>query len=65
MANWLKDEMKAMSCHYTRVDPAYMTAWLKEHPERPVPPEKIPDDMLDKRLQRRARAKINSLLGDL
>ena len=62
---WLKDEVKAMSCHYTRVDPTYKAAWLEENPGRDLPPEKIPDDLLDKRFQARARATLLHLLADL
>ena len=62
---WLKDEVKAMSRHYTRVDPTYEAAWLENNPGRTLPPEEIPDDLLDKRLDDRPRAKLYNLLGDL
>lgn len=62
---WLKDEVRAMSCHYTRVDPAYEAAWLQENPGCDLPPEKIPDDLSDKILQRRARDTLYQVLGDL
>jgi metallopeptidase MepB len=62
---WLKDELKAMSCHYTRVDPTYKAAWLEENPGRDLPSEKIPDDLLDRCLKARARMKLLSVKGDL
>ena len=43
----MKDELKRMSCHYTKLDPKYLDGWQGEHPEEALPPEKIPDDMLD------------------
>src|SRR3569833_1443508 len=36
LENWCfrKDEVKAMSCHYTRVYPADESAWLEDYPGR-------------------------------
>ncbi|KAK1759084.1 hypothetical protein QBC47DRAFT_315112, partial [Echria macrotheca] len=44
---WLKDELRDMSCHYTKLDPRYLSSWQQKHPGCPEPAEKIPDDMLD------------------
>jgi metallopeptidase MepB len=38
---WMKDELKAMSCHYTRLDPKYMEAWHKAYPESSLPPKQF------------------------
>jgi metallopeptidase MepB len=62
---WFPDELKAMSRHYTRVDPAYMEAWLKDNPGQEVPPERIPDELLQRRLSRRGPTKVHALLGIL
>lgn len=62
---WLRDRLKAMSRHYTSVDPAYKTAWLQQNPGRDLLPEEIPDDLLDKLLQSRARGKMIHLLNDV
>jgi len=62
---WLPDELKAIGRHYTRVDPTYMEAWLKDNPGRDVPPERIPDGLLRHRLARRGHAKVDVLLSIL
>ena len=62
---WIPDELRALSRHYTRVDPAYMEAWKKDHPGCVIPPEKIPDELLQQRIKRRAHAKVDSLLNIL
>ncbi|RFU30370.1 hypothetical protein B7463_g5987, partial [Scytalidium lignicola] len=62
---WLPDELKAISRHYTKVDPTYMEAWLKDNPGRDVPSERIPDELLRVRLARRGYAKVDELLSIL
>ncbi|KAK1829262.1 hypothetical protein QBC39DRAFT_287785 [Podospora conica] len=62
---WLRDELKAMSRHYTRVDPSYTAAWLGENPGRDLPPETIPDHLLDPLFKWHARGKTHQLLNDL
>lgn len=63
---WLKDEVISLSCHYTQVDQAYAAAWKEEHPDcQDLPPEKIPEEMLEKRLRRRGWAKLLHLMVDL
>jgi metallopeptidase MepB len=45
---WLKDELREMSCHYTRLgNPRYVSAWQARNPGASLPPEKIPEHMLD------------------
>lgn len=62
---WLPDELKAIGRHYTRVDPTYMEAWLKDNPGRDVPSERIPDEPLQRRLARRGHVQVDNLLGML
>jgi hypothetical protein len=44
---WMKDELKQMSYHYTKLDPKFLDKWQDEHPEAPCPPDEIPDNMLN------------------
>ena len=62
---WLLREMKAISLHYTRVDAPYMEAWVKANPGLALPPEKIPDELLEPRLARHGYAKVDMLLNIL
>lgn len=50
---WLKNELKQMSCHYTKLDHKYLEKWQNEHAGEPCPPEKIPDEMLDSLIESR------------
>ncbi|KAI2625005.1 hypothetical protein GGR54DRAFT_629452 [Hypoxylon sp. NC1633] len=44
---WMRDELKRMSLHFTRLNPAYLEKWQVTNPGR-FPPEKIPDEMVEK-----------------
>lgn len=44
---WTKNELRQMSCHYTKVSPEFMAEWHRENPGRDSPPEKLPDELLD------------------
>lgn len=44
---WMKDELKRMSCHFTKLDPELLRNWQKNHPGEEVPPEQIPNELLD------------------
>lgn len=57
---WLKDELREMSCHYTKLDPRYLSTWQQKHSGTPEPPEKMPDDMLDRLIATRS---LNLALG--
>ncbi|KAJ9148665.1 Metallopeptidase [Pleurostoma richardsiae] len=50
---WMKNELRQMSCHYTRLGPEYMASWQAEHPGEACPPEKIPEEMLEGLVQSR------------
>ena len=50
---WLKDELKQMSCHYTQLDESYLKKWQETHREQQIPPETIPDSMVDALVQSR------------
>lgn len=50
---WMRDQLKRMSCHFTRSDPKYLEMWQNEHPGKPIPPERIPDELLDGLIQSR------------
>ena len=43
----MREELRRMSCHYSRLSPQHREAWQAEHPRQAVPPETIPDDLLD------------------
>ncbi|MBE3049914.1 hypothetical protein IMZ48_46935 [Candidatus Bathyarchaeota archaeon] len=62
---WIKDEIKAMSCHYTRVDTRYREAWQEANPGRDLPPERIPDELLEKRFKDRAPNRIHMMMHQL
>ncbi|KAH6986940.1 peptidase family M3 [Ilyonectria destructans] len=44
---WMKDELKRMSCHFTNLDSGLLRNWQKNHPGEEVPPEQIPNELLD------------------
>ncbi|KAF7546701.1 hypothetical protein G7Z17_g8250 [Cylindrodendrum hubeiense] len=44
---WMKDELKRMSCHYTKLDPENLENWHQKHPGKQAPPEQIPEELLD------------------
>ncbi|KAI0149260.1 peptidase family M3 [Pestalotiopsis sp. NC0098] len=44
---WMKDELRRMSCHYSRLAPKYLEAWQTSNPGKPHPPEKCPDELLE------------------
>lgn len=62
---WLPGELKAISRHYTRIDSSYMEAWIADNPESSIPPEKIPDDLLQLCMQRRQSAQVDVLVDIL
>lgn len=62
---WLEDELIAMSMHYTRTRPAYMEAWKVANPGRELPPEKLPHELIQPRLARRARVEADRLMSIL
>jgi len=43
---WIGDELKRMSCHYTRVDPQHAQQWKEDHQGEHLPPKEIPDELL-------------------
>ncbi|THZ06051.1 zincin [Aureobasidium pullulans] len=43
---WIGDELKGMSCHYTRVDPQHAQQWKEDHQGEHLPPKEIPDELL-------------------
>lgn len=62
---WIKDVLKSMSRHYTRINPKYREAWILAHPELPLPPEKIPDEVLDNLIEKRHKSRLKQHLGQL
>lgn len=50
----MKDVLKEMSCHYTKLDPQYMAKWQVENPGVPCPPEKLSDELLQNLVKSRA-----------
>jgi metallopeptidase MepB len=44
---WVKDELRELSCHYSKLSPENLAQWREANPEAPDPQEKIPDEMVD------------------
>lgn len=62
---WIKDELKAISKHYTRVDHNYMEAWMKVNPGCPLPPAEIPDKLVDDLISTRREDRVDLQLCQL
>ncbi|TEA18317.1 Saccharolysin [Colletotrichum sidae] len=45
---WMPQELIRMSRHYTRVDPAYIAKWEEDHQGKDLPPERIPDELVER-----------------
>ncbi|KAL0939540.1 peptidase family M3 [Colletotrichum truncatum] len=50
---WLPQELAKMGRHYARVDPAYLAKWREDHGDAELPPEKIPQELLEKLVESR------------
>lgn len=44
---WMKDVLKKLSCHYSKLSPQYRDHWREKHPEDAEPPTQIPDELLE------------------
>jgi metallopeptidase MepB len=62
---WIKDELKAMSCHYIELDPKYREAWLEANPRCPLPPKTIPDELLENLVKLRPVSRLRRYLDQL
>jgi metallopeptidase MepB len=62
---WIEDELKAMSCHYTQIDPKYMEAWQDANAGRPLPPKTIPDELVKNLVQSRPISRLHLYLDQL
>lgn len=62
---WLPEVLKSLSRHYTRIDQTHMDAWVKHNPDRELPPEQIPHELLENRISRYAKGKIFKILGTM
>lgn len=62
---WMKDELMAISTHYTYTDQKYMEAWVKENPGRCPPPTDIPDAMVDDIVRARRDDRVDLHLAQL
>ncbi|KAK0384475.1 hypothetical protein NLU13_8561 [Sarocladium strictum] len=60
---WLPEVLRSLSLHFTRVDKAFMDGWIKQHPGRELPSEKLPEGLLDVVMTRRAKGKVFKTLG--
>nr|XP_036577790.1 metallopeptidase [Colletotrichum truncatum]KAF6784849.1 metallopeptidase [Colletotrichum truncatum] len=49
---WLQDELRKMSCHYTKLGPSYLKKWQETYGDQ-IPPDTLPDAMLDGLIQSR------------
>ncbi len=50
---WIDDVLKGISCHYTTLDPAYLTKWRVENYGALDPPKQIPQEMVNNLTKRR------------
>ncbi|EXK32521.1 hypothetical protein FOXG_08720 [Fusarium oxysporum f. sp. lycopersici 4287] len=50
---WMKPELKRLGLHYTSKDLHLKEKWLREHPGEDLPPERIPDDTIDRLIKGR------------
>jgi metallopeptidase MepB len=55
---WIKDGLKAMSCHYTEINPKYREAWQEANPGCPLPPKTIPDELVENLIQSRPVSRL-------
>jgi metallopeptidase MepB len=62
---WMKDMLKSMSCHYTRVDQQYAEAWQAANPGCPLPPETIPDDLVESLVRSRPAHRLDRITSQL
>ncbi|WYZ39755.1 hypothetical protein EsH8_IV_000096 [Colletotrichum jinshuiense] len=44
---WSKNELRQMSCHYTKLSTEYLAEWRRINPGQSDPSERIPDELLD------------------
>jgi len=44
---WRKDELKKLSCHYSKLTMEYKAHWDERHADEPEPPSQVPDNLLD------------------
>ncbi|RKK17837.1 hypothetical protein BFJ63_vAg2960 [Fusarium oxysporum f. sp. narcissi] len=50
---WMKPELKRLGLHYTSKDLHLKEKWLREHPREDLPPERIPDDTIERLIKGR------------
>lgn len=54
LENWCwTDMLRNMSCHYTTLNPEYLTKWREIHPGEEDPPRQMPDELLESLLASR------------
>ena len=51
---WMVDILEQLSCHYTTLDPQYLSHWKVQHPELPAPPKTIPSDLVENLVKSRS-----------
>lgn len=59
---WNRNELREMSCHFTRVDPKFSQTWRAQHPGTALPSEHLPDELLDDLIASRDMNKALALL---
>lgn len=60
---WMSEELKEMSCHYTKLGPEYMERWKAQNPGSPPPPEKIPDELVGRLVKSRSLFRAQYILN--
>lgn len=62
--SWMKDVLQRISRHYTRLAPEHMDSWKALHPGR-VPPEIIPEELVDALLAHRNESRVDLYLDQM
>lgn len=63
--SWMKDVLGRISCHYTQMNDAYMDDWVRDNPDLPIPPARIPDEVINPWLSERQKAMIDMCTTEL
>lgn len=44
---WMKDVLKKLSCHFSKLSPQYREQWHEKHFGDAEPPTHVPDELLE------------------
>lgn len=55
---WNPEVLRSMSRHYTTLDTKYKKSWLEAHSDADLPPEKLPDHVLENLVHMRSKSRL-------